>query len=93
MLLRAISGLPLGSTKILFPSVMINVLGEPNHTGTAVYQGLNDVLKQEGVYLHLYGKLITKPYRKMGHITVTDSSLIKAIEKAMKIKSFLKVVT
>ncbi len=93
MLLRAISGLPLGSTKILFPSVMINILGEAEHTGTAVYQGLHDVLKLEGVYLHLYGKLITKPYRKMGHITVTDTSLIKAIEKAMSIKSALKVIT
>ncbi len=92
MLLRAISGLPLGSTKILSPSVMINVLGEQGFTGTAVYQGLDEVLKQEGVYLHLYGKLITKPYRKMGHITVTDSSLIKAIEKAMAVKSLLKVI-
>ncbi len=92
MLLRAISGLPLGSTKILMPSVMINVLGEPEYTGTAVYQGLSEVLQQEGVYLHLYGKLITKPYRKMGHITVTDASLIKAIEKAMSVKSLLKVI-
>jgi 5-(carboxyamino)imidazole ribonucleotide synthase len=93
MLIRAISGLPLGSTKILYPSVMINILGEPGYTGTAVYQGLNEVLKLEGVYLHLYGKLITKPYRKMGHITVTDTSLIKAIEKAMSIKNILKVIT
>lgn len=93
MLLRAISGLPLGSTKILSPSVMINILGEPNYTGTAVYQGLEEVLKQDGVYLHLYGKLMTKPFRKMGHITVTDSSLIKAIEKANAVKSVLKVVS
>ncbi|MEM4326350.1 MAG: 5-(carboxyamino)imidazole ribonucleotide synthase [Candidatus Pacearchaeota archaeon] len=92
MLLRAISGLPLGSTKILYPSVMINVLGEPGYTGTAVYQGLDEVLKYEGVYLHLYGKLITKPYRKMGHITVIDHSLIKAIEKAMAVKNVLKVI-
>jgi 5-(carboxyamino)imidazole ribonucleotide synthase len=93
MLIRAISGLPLGSTKILTPSVMINILGEPGHIGTAVYDGLEEVLKQEGTYLHLYGKLITKPYRKMGHITVTDNSLIKAIEKAMQVKSLLKVIT
>lgn len=92
MLLRAISGLPLGSTKILYPSVMINVLGEPGYTGTAVYQGLDEVLQYEGVYLHLYGKLITKPYRKMGHITVIDHSLIKAIEKAMAVKNVLKVI-
>jgi len=93
MLIRAISGLPLGSTKILTPSVMINILGEPGHIGTAVYDGLEEILKQEGTYLHLYGKLITKPYRKMGHITVTDNSLIKAIEKAMQVKSLLKVIT
>jgi 5-(carboxyamino)imidazole ribonucleotide synthase len=91
--LRAISDLPLGSTSERSKSVMINLLGEPDHTGKAVYEGLDKVMAIEGVYPHIYGKEITKPYRKMGHITIIDKSLAQAIEKATFVKENIKVKT
>ncbi len=92
-LLRTIFNLPLGSTGIISPAAMINLLGEEGHAGPAVYQGLEEALKTEGVYVHLYGKKMTKPFRKMGHVTVTASTAGEALRKAKKIKSLLKVIT
>lgn len=89
--LRAILNLPLGSTKIKLPSVMINILGEEGHEGQVKYEGLTECMAIEGVKIHLYGKKITKPYRKMGHITVLSSSLECALKKAEKVKKILKV--
>jgi 5-(carboxyamino)imidazole ribonucleotide synthase len=91
--LRAILDLPLGDTAIIHPSVMINLLGEPGYTGEAHYEGIEEVLKMPGVYVHLYGKKITKPFRKMGHVTVTDSRLEGAIEKARLVQQLLKVIS
>ncbi len=91
--LRAILGLPQGSTQMIKPSVMINLLGEPEHTGSAIYDGLEKVLAIEGVYVHLYGKKFTKPFRKMGHITVLDETLEAAKLKAVKIKKMIKVLS
>ncbi len=68
--LRAISGLPLGSTRLLTKSLLMNVLGSPKHAGPATYKGLDNLLKMEGVNLHLYGKQETRPFRKMGHINI-----------------------
>lgn len=89
--LRAILNLPLGSTKLKLPSVMINILGMEGCEGPAVYEGLTDSLAIEGVKIHLYGKKITKPYRKMGHVTVMSSSLECALKKAEKVKQLIKV--
>ena len=91
--LRAIFNQPLGDTDAKYHSVMINVLGEEGHTGDAVYKGMEEVLNLSGVYVHLYGKKITKPFRKMGHVTVVDESREAAISKARKVKELLKVVT
>jgi len=91
--LRAILNLPLGSTAITKPSVMVNLLGEKNKTGEVYYQGLADVLSMEGVHVHLYGKNQTKPFRKMGHVTVTDNTVYRAKEKAKKVKETLKSTT
>ncbi len=90
--LRAILNLPLGDTAILKPSVMVNLLGEFGHEGTAIYEGLEDVLKFKGVYVHLYGKTLTKAFRKMGHVTIVDEDLMKAKQKARMVKNTLKVV-
>ncbi|MFQ3578644.1 MAG: 5-(carboxyamino)imidazole ribonucleotide synthase [Bacteroidales bacterium] len=89
--LRAILNLPLGSTKIKLPSVMINILGENGYEGPVKYEGLAEIMAIEGVKIHLYGKKITKPFRKMGHITVLSSSLECAIKKAEKVKQLIKV--
>ncbi len=91
--LRAILGLPLGSTDIIKPSVMVNLLGEPGYSGTARYHGLNDVLKRKGVYVHLYGKKETRPFRKMGHITILGESLEEAKQNAYFVKHTLKVIS
>jgi 5-(carboxyamino)imidazole ribonucleotide synthase len=90
--LRSILNLPLGSTKAKCPAVMVNLLGEKGYTGNVNYKGLEEVLSMEGVKLHLYGKKTTKPFRKMGHITVLAEDLTKAKEKAKKVKELLKVI-
>lgn len=89
--LRAILNLPLGSTKIKLPSVMINILGEKGYEGPVVYEGLTESMAIEGVKIHLYGKKTTRPYRKMGHVTVLSSSLECALKKAEKVKQLVKV--
>ncbi|WP_069658556.1 5-(carboxyamino)imidazole ribonucleotide synthase [Arcticibacter eurypsychrophilus] len=89
--LRAIFNLPLGDIRLISNAVMINLLGEPGFEGPAVYEGLNDILKMDGVYVHLYGKKFTKPFRKMGHITIIDEIREKAIEKARMIQEIVKV--
>lgn len=90
--LRSIINLPLGSTAAIQPSVMVNLLGEPGHKGKAHYQGLEEILAIEGVFPHLYGKTNTKPFRKMGHVTITNGNLNNAKEIAFKVKDTLKVV-
>ncbi len=90
-LLRSIFGFPLGSTALTTTSMMVNLLGEDDYTGEAIYEGLPECLAIEGVYVHLYGKKITKPFRKMGHVTIVDSDAAKAREKANFVKDNLKI--
>ena len=90
--LRAILGLPLGASDAIHPSIMINLLGEPGYEGEAIYSGLDEVLKIRGVYIHLYGKTITRPYRKMGHITITGSDWISVHNKAKRVIDNLKII-
>lgn len=90
--LRAILNLPLGDTSILRAGVMVNLLGDFGHEGTAIYQGLEDVMKFSGVYVHLYGKAMTKPFRKMGHATIVDENILKAKQKAKLVKNTLKII-
>lgn len=89
--LRAILGLPLGDTRALQPSAMVNLLGEEGYSGPAVYEGLEELLKTPGVHVHLYGKKLTKPFRKMGHVTITDYDLESVRKKANFVKQTLKV--
>ena len=91
--LRSILNLPLGKTEVMIPAVMINILGEPGHTGPVTYQGLDALMKTPGVNVHLYGKTTTKPFRKMGHITVINEDLNTAKSMARKAKKALKVVS
>jgi len=91
--LRAIFNQPLGNTDCLSNAIMVNILGEPGHEGPAIYQGIEKILKCAGVYVHLYGKALTKPFRKMGHVTIIDADREKAIEKAKFVQKTLKVVS
>jgi len=90
-LIRAIFNLPPGDTKAISNSVMINLLGEKGYEGAAEYEGLKEVLEIEGVFIHLYGKKFTKPFRKMGHITIMDDDRQTAIEKARFVQKKVKV--
>ncbi len=91
--LRAIFNQPLGDTKSLNHAIMINLLGEAGYEGLAVYQGMEEVLKHPGVYVHLYGKLLTKPFRKMGHVTIVGIDREKAIATAKFVQETLKVIS
>lgn len=92
-LLRAIFNFPLGSTQLKMPSVMINLLGEPGYEGAVKYEGLTECMGIEGVKIHLYGKKITRPFRKMGHVTILASSIDEAKSKADSVKNKLKVTS
>jgi len=90
--LRAIFNLPLGNTESRSNAIMINLLGEDGYEGLARYEGLEEALAMDGVYVHLYGKKYTKPFRKMGHVTIVNPDRSLAIENARKIQSLIKVI-
>jgi 5-(carboxyamino)imidazole ribonucleotide synthase len=91
-LLRAILDLPLGSMELKMPAIMLNLLGAPGYDGVARYEGLREAMQIEGVKVHLYGKKFTKPFRKMGHITVLAKTREEAIEKANQVKNLITIV-
>jgi 5-(carboxyamino)imidazole ribonucleotide synthase len=70
---------------------MINILGGEVYEGPVKYEGLTESMEIDGVKIHLYGKHITKPYRKMGHFTVLSATLECALKKAEKVKHLVKV--
>ena len=90
--LRSILDLPPGDTEIKTPSVMINILGQPGFEGEVRYEGLRGCMGVEGAKFHIYGKTRTKPYRKMGHVTVLDDDIPSALEKARFIMSKLRAI-
>ena len=89
--LRAVLNLPLGDTAIIKPTAMVNLLGEAGHVGEAKYLGMEAALDIPGVYVHLYGKKTTKPFRKMGHVTIVDPDVESLRKKATFVKNSLKV--
>lgn len=91
--IRAILNLPLGLTTQHSHAVMINLLGEPGYKGTPKIIGVEEVFKTPGAYLHLYGKRLTAPFRKMGHITIVDKDIDSAIEKAKFLKDRVKIIS
>ena len=91
--LRAVLNLPLGSTRLKLPSVMVNILGEKGYEGPLKYEGLAESMAIEGVKIHLYGKKVTRPYRKIGHATILASSLENALKKAQQVKQLIRVTS
>jgi len=91
--LRAILNMPLGSTRLKSPSAMINLLGAEGFNGPAKYEGMEEVLAIDGAHVHLYGKKMTKPFRKMGHVTLEDTDTDRLKKNARKIKETLKVIS
>jgi 5-(carboxyamino)imidazole ribonucleotide synthase len=88
--LRAILDFPLGSTKLIQPSIMLNILGEADAMGKITYEGINECMRMEGVNLHIYGKKDVKPFRKMGHVTILGENIEAARTKAAQVKKVLK---
>ncbi len=93
MLWRIMLNYPLGNTKYIMPSAIVNLIGEENYKGNAKYDGLENVLKMENVFIHIYGKKETRPGRKMGHITILSNERQELIHTANKIKQTLKVIS
>jgi 5-(carboxyamino)imidazole ribonucleotide synthase len=91
MLWRIMLNYPLGNTDPILPSAIVNLVGAEGHSGKAIYKGLEEVLKMDNVFVHLYGKTTTKPGRKMGHVTIMHKDYADLTYKAHRIKHVLKV--
>ncbi len=91
--LRSILNLPLGNTDSKVAGIMVNLVGEEGYTGNVVYKNLEKILQMNGVTPHLYGKKQTRPFRKMGHITVVNNNIHEARKIAEKVKNTIKVIS
>jgi len=92
MLWRVMLGYPLGCTEAILPAAIVNLLGAEGFSGEASYEGLEEIMKLENVFIHIYGKKETKPGRKMGHVTILSRERQELIHQANRIKNTLKVV-
>ncbi len=91
--IRAILDLPLGDTKSKVAGIMVNLVGAEGHTGDVVYKNMEDILQLEGVIPHIYGKKQTRPFRKMGHVTIVNEDVDEARRIAQLVKETIKVVS
>lgn len=89
--LRAVMNWPLGDPGLRCPAAMINLLGEEGYAGEAVVEGKEEAMAEKGVYIHLYGKKLTKPFRKMGHVTILDENVEALKARAHRIKNLIKI--
>lgn len=93
MLWRVMLDYPLGNTEMILPGAMVNLIGADGSEGEAHYEGLDEVLKMDHVFVHIYGKKDTKAGRKMGHVTIISREKQDLVYKAHKIKNTIKVVS
>lgn len=91
--IRAILNLPLGNTGSKVAGIMVNLVGAEGHTGNAVYENIDEILKIDGVVPHIYGKKQTRPFRKMGHVTIVNEDVDKAREIAEIVKNKIRVIS
>ena len=89
--IRAITGLPLGDTSLVSPTVMVNLLGEEDRQGKTRVDGLYSALALKGVHVHIYGKSTTKPRRKMGHLTVCAPTTQEALSTAEEAYNYIRI--
>ncbi|WP_111706347.1 5-(carboxyamino)imidazole ribonucleotide synthase [Lutibacter citreus] len=90
---RSILNLPLGNTNSKVAGIMVNLVGEEGFSGNVIYEGMNEILKMDGVTPHIYGKKQTRPFRKMGHVTVANNNIAEAREIAEKVKNTIRVIS
>ena len=93
MLWRIMLNYPLGNTDPILPAAIVNLVGAEGYSGMAHYHGLEEILKIENVFVHIYGKKETKPGRKMGHVTILSKEKQELIHQANRIKHTLKVIS
>jgi len=91
--LRSILNLPLGNTASKVAGIMVNLVGEEGYSGDVVYENMKEILKMDGVTPHIYGKKQTRPFRKMGHVTVVNNNLNEARKIAEKVKNTIRVIS
>lgn len=91
--LRAILNLPLGNTESKVAGIMVNLVGEEGFSGDVVYQNIEQILEIDGVTPHIYGKRETRPFRKMGHVTIVNKNMDEARTIAEKVKNTIKVIS
>lgn len=91
--IRAILDLPLGNTDSKVAGIMVNLVGAEGHTGNVVYENMEAILKLDGVTPHIYGKKQTRPFRKMGHVTIVNEDIEEARRIAQQVKETIKVIS
>jgi len=91
--LRSVLNLPLGSTTSKVAGIMVNLVGEEGFSGQVIYQNIEKIIKIEGVTPHIYGKKETRPFRKMGHVTIVNSDIDVARKIAQKVKETIRVIS
>ncbi|PKW20417.1 5-(carboxyamino)imidazole ribonucleotide synthase [Flavobacterium lindanitolerans] len=91
--LRAILDLPLGNTESKVAGIMVNLVGEEGHSGQVVYKNIEQILAIDGVTPHIYGKRETRPFRKMGHVTIVNEDITKARTTAEEVKKLIRVIS
>ena len=91
--LRSILNLPLGNTESKVAGIMVNLVGEIGFSGDVNYENIEEILKINGVTPHIYGKKETRPFRKMGHVTIVNQDIDTAREVAQKVKETIRVIS
>lgn len=91
--LRAILDLPLGNTGSKVAGIMVNLVGEEGHSGPVVYENIEKIMAIDGVTPHIYGKRETRPFRKMGHVTIVNENMAEARKIAEEVKNSIRVIS
>jgi len=91
--IRAVLDLPLGKTDSKVGGIMVNLVGAEGYSGDVVYKNIEDIMQMEGVTPHIYGKKQTRPFRKMGHVTIVHEDLNEARKIAEDVKNTIKVIS
>jgi 5-(carboxyamino)imidazole ribonucleotide synthase len=91
--LRAILDLPLGNTASKVAGIMVNLVGEEGFSGPVVYENISNIMAIDGVTPHIYGKKETRPFRKMGHVTIVNEDMVEARRIAEVVKKSIRVIS
>lgn len=91
--IRAILDLPLGNTDSKVAGIMVNLVGEEGFSGQVVYENIEKIMAIDGVTPHIYGKRETRPFRKMGHVTIVNADMTEARKVAQEVKETIRVIS